>query len=109
MRTYCQISQICDRVMLKEYNQHKYGGPEYEGPYAITTVNDNGTVRIQRRKFYDVVNIRNIKLSVNSTYPDHGGECNIRSDDSVSIRRLSQSYVSNNTFQGIVEVFTQIQ
>ena len=30
--------------------------------------------------------------------------CNIRSDDSVSIRRLSQSYVSNNTFQGIVEV-----
>ena len=47
--------------MLKKYNQHKYGGPEYEGPYAITMVNDNGTVHIQRRKFYDVVNIRNIK------------------------------------------------
>ena len=53
--------QIGDKIMLKKYNQHKYGGPEYEGPYAITTVNDNGTVRIQRRKFYDVVNIRNIK------------------------------------------------
>ena len=53
--------QIGDRIMLKKYNQHKYGGPEYEGPYAITTLNDNGTVRIQRRKFYDVVNIRNIK------------------------------------------------
>ena len=36
-------------------------------------------------------------------------KCNIRSDDSVPIRRLSQSYVSNNTFQGIVEVFTQIR
>ena len=53
--------QIGDRVMLKKCNQHKYGGPEYKGPYAITTVNDNGTVRIQWRKFYDVVNIRNIK------------------------------------------------
>ena len=38
---------------------------------------------------------------MNSTYPDHGGECNIRSDDSVSIRRLSQLYVSNNN---LVEV-----
>ena len=53
--------QIGDKIMLKKYNQHKYGGPEYEGPYAVTTVNENGTVRIQRRKFYDVVNIRNIK------------------------------------------------
>ena len=41
--------------------EYKYGGPEYKGPYAITTVNDNGTVHIQWRKFYDVVNIRNIK------------------------------------------------
>ena len=47
--------------MLKKYNQNKYGSPEYEGPFAITTVNDNSTVRIQQRKFYDVVNIRNIK------------------------------------------------
>ena len=33
---------------------------------------------------------------MNSTYLDHGGECNIPSDDSVSIRRLSQADVSNN-------------
>ena len=37
--------QIGDKIMLKKYNQPKYGSPEYEGPYAITTVNDNGTVR----------------------------------------------------------------
>ena len=48
-------------IMLKKYNQKKYGGPEYEDPYEITTVNDNGTVRIQWHKFYDVINIRNIK------------------------------------------------
>ena len=29
-------------------------------------------------------------------YPDHGGECNICSDDSISIHGLSQSYVSSN-------------
>ena len=52
---------IGETTMLKKYNQHKYGSPEYEGPYAITTVNDNGTVRIQRRKLHDVINIRNIK------------------------------------------------
>ena len=53
--------QIGDKIMPKKYNQHKYGSPEYKGPYAITTVNDNGAVRIQWRKFYDVANIRNIK------------------------------------------------
>ena len=31
--------QIGDKIMLKKYNQHKYCGPEYEVPYAITTVN----------------------------------------------------------------------
>ena len=50
--------QIDDKIMLKKYNQYKYGGPEYEGPCAITMVNDNGIVRIQRCKFYDIVNIR---------------------------------------------------
>ena len=53
--------QIGDKIMLKKYNQHKYGGPECKCPYAITMVNDNGTVHIRWRKFYDVVNIRNIK------------------------------------------------
>ena len=61
MKRILHTYQIGDKIMLIKYNQHKYGGPDHEGPYAITTVNDNGTVRIQRRKFYDVVNIRNIK------------------------------------------------
>ena len=30
--------QIGDRVLLKKYNQHKYSGPEYKGPYMITVL-----------------------------------------------------------------------
>jgi transposase InsO family protein len=52
---------VGDKVMMKRHNQTKYGGPQYEGPYAIVTVNDNGTVRIKRRAFYDTINIRNVK------------------------------------------------
>jgi hypothetical protein len=52
---------VGDKVMMKRHNQTQYGGPRYEGPYAIVTVNVNGTVRIKRRKFYDTMNIRNLK------------------------------------------------
>ena len=39
-------------------------------------------------------------------YPDHGGECNICSDDSISIHRLSQSYVSNNNLVKVLFRFS---
>ena len=38
---------------------------------------------------------------MNGTLPDHGGECNIRSDHSISIRGLSQSYVSSNNLEKV--------
>ena len=34
---------------------------EFEGPYEITKVNDNGTVRFQKGIVNDVINLRNIK------------------------------------------------
>jgi hypothetical protein len=34
---------------------------EYEGPYEISQVNDNGTIRFQKGIVNDVVNIRRIK------------------------------------------------
>jgi hypothetical protein len=34
---------------------------EYEGPYAITQVNDNGTIQFQKGIINDVVNICRIK------------------------------------------------
>ena len=46
---------------MKRHNQTKYGGPQYEGPCLIVTVNDNGTVRIKRGNFYDTLNIRTVK------------------------------------------------
>ena len=45
----------------KNENNTKYGGPAYHGPYIIATVNDNGTVRIWNQKYYEVMNIRNVK------------------------------------------------
>jgi hypothetical protein len=36
--------QVDDMVLVKQHNQTKYGGPEYDGPYKVTAVNANGTV-----------------------------------------------------------------
>jgi hypothetical protein len=52
---------VDNEIMFKKYNQTKYGGPEYEGPYKIVTVNDNGTDVSKDKKFYVVVNVRNVK------------------------------------------------
>ena len=37
---------IGDKVLIKVQNNTKFSGPEYEGPYTISTVNVNGTVRV---------------------------------------------------------------
>jgi transposase InsO family protein len=49
-----------DRVLLKRKKQSKHEH-EYEGPYILTQINDNGTVRFQKGIVNDVVNIRRIK------------------------------------------------
>ena len=43
-------NNVDDEIMFGKHNQTEYGGPEYEGPYKIVTVNDNGTVRINMTK-----------------------------------------------------------
>jgi RNase H-like domain found in reverse transcriptase/Reverse transcriptase (RNA-dependent DNA polymerase)/Integrase zinc binding domain len=53
--------EVGNKVLVKNDNHQKFGGPEYSGPYVILAVNDNGTVRLQRRYFAEPVNIRNIK------------------------------------------------
>jgi hypothetical protein len=53
--------QIGDNVLQKNSTPTKYGGPEYSGPYKILAVNNNGTVVLQKRRFQETVNIRNIK------------------------------------------------
>jgi len=46
-----------DKILIKA-RKHSKHALEYEGPYAITQVNDNGTVRFQKGIVNDVTNIR---------------------------------------------------
>jgi transposase InsO family protein len=49
-----------DKILIRarKHSKHEF---EYEGPYTITQVNDNGTVRFQKGIVNDVTNIRRIK------------------------------------------------
>jgi hypothetical protein len=51
---------IGDKILVKARKNSKHE-LEFDGPYAITQVNDNGTVRFQKGIVNDVVNIRRIK------------------------------------------------
>jgi hypothetical protein len=51
---------IGDQILVKARKRSKHE-LEYDGPYAITQVNDNGTVRFQKGIVNDAVNIRRIK------------------------------------------------
>ena len=52
--------QIGDPILLrcKKNSKHEL---EYEGPYPLTAINDNGTVCFQKGILNDVVNLRRIK------------------------------------------------
>ena len=52
--------QLGDRILLRRKKKSKHE-LEYEGPYPVTEINDNGTVRYQKGIVNDVVNIRRIK------------------------------------------------
>jgi transposase InsO family protein len=52
--------RVGHQVLIKARKNSKHE-LEYEGPYAITQVNDNGTIRFQKGIVNDVVNIRRIK------------------------------------------------
>ena len=53
--------RVGDKVLIKVASNTKYNSPEYEGPYLINTAHANGTVWVQKNKYYEIVNIRNIK------------------------------------------------
>lgn len=53
--------QVNDKVLYKNVMDSKFSEDPWKGPYLITQVNDNGTVRVQMGKVTDTVNIRNIK------------------------------------------------
>ena len=51
---------IGDQILLRRKKNSKHE-LEYEGPYPLTAINDNGTVRFQKGIINDVVNLRRIK------------------------------------------------
>jgi hypothetical protein len=52
--------QIGDKILLQQ-KKHSKHEQEYKGPFKLTAMNDNGTVRFQKGIVNNVVNIRHIK------------------------------------------------
>ena len=53
--------QVGTKVLVALPPHQKFGGPEYEGPYVIAAVKDNGTLTIRKNAFFDNINIRQVK------------------------------------------------
>jgi hypothetical protein len=54
--------RVGDLILLRHAPTTKFGNPEFEtAPYPITAVYDNGTVQIKKSKYYERVDLRQIK------------------------------------------------
>ena len=52
---------VGDKILVKQGWGAKYAKAPYKGPYQVTRVNTNGTLRYLRGVVDDVINIRNVK------------------------------------------------
>ena len=52
--------KIDDLVLIKNEQSTKYGNTAYSGPYTVTSVNNNGTLHVNKGIVTDVINIRNV-------------------------------------------------
>ena len=52
--------RVSDKILVKRKKNTKQE-LEFMGPFPITQINDNGTVRFQKRIINDTTNIRKIK------------------------------------------------
>ena len=62
---------------MKRGNENKYETP-YQGPYTITSINANGTVRMKIKNVEDTINIRRLTPYLGTDDIQHGGECSMR-------------------------------
>ena len=53
--------KVGDEILLKNAWKTKFNQDAYLGPYTITAVRNNGTVRARKGKVTDTYNLRNIK------------------------------------------------
>jgi hypothetical protein len=77
---------IGDKVLIRRGTENKYEAP-YEGPYIITKVNDNGTVRLKVNNVEDTYNIWQLTPFLGTESIDHGGECSMRTSRVTKRRR----------------------
>ena len=52
--------QVNDKVLLVLPKRTKHGEQEYDGPFTIITRHNNGTVKIQKNNYSDVVHMRQL-------------------------------------------------
>ena len=45
---------------MERKKRTKHGEKEYNGPFIVLAVHDNGSVKIQKRNYSDVVHIRQL-------------------------------------------------
>jgi hypothetical protein len=77
---------IGDKVLLKRVTENKYETP-YQGPFTITQVNENGTVRMMIKNVDDTIIIRQLTPYLGTDNIPHGGECSVRNS---RVRRANQ-------------------
>jgi hypothetical protein len=69
---------IGNKVLLKRGTENKYETP-YQGPFTITKVNENGTVRMMIKNVAeDTINIRRLTPYLGTDDIPHRGECSMR-------------------------------
>ena len=69
--------RIGDQVLIRRGTENKYEMP-YKGPYTITKVNENGTMRIRVESVEDTYNIRTKTPYIAVADIPHGRECNMQ-------------------------------
>ena len=52
---------VGDRVLLTRAKRTKHGEREHDGPYTILNLHNNGTIRVQKKAYSEVVHIRQVK------------------------------------------------
>ena len=52
--------RVGDKVLVRNEQSRKYGVNPYSGPYEITKLNDNGSIRVRKGAVQQTYNIRNL-------------------------------------------------
>ena len=52
--------RVGDKVLLQRGKRSKHGDREYNGPFPILEVRNNGTLKVQKNRYTDTVNIRQV-------------------------------------------------